>query len=62
PLIFNGVRCANSVCLSLNSPDAFDPSVKELVSLAKKFGTVVGPYNLTDEARKKEKDPREYLL
>ncbi|MDR2340020.1 MAG: fused MFS/spermidine synthase, partial [Deltaproteobacteria bacterium] len=40
PLIFNGVRCANSVCLSLNSPDAFDPSVKELVSLAKKFGTV----------------------
>jgi spermidine synthase len=58
PLILNGERCSNSVCISLKSPEPFDPSVKELLDSARKFKTSIGPYNMLDEARKKKKGDR----
>ncbi|MDR2200393.1 MAG: fused MFS/spermidine synthase [Deltaproteobacteria bacterium] len=61
PLIFNGTRCANSVSLSYNIPETYNPTVKELVNLVKNFQTSVGPYNLLEEAKKKEKNPGFYL-
>jgi hypothetical protein len=59
--MFNGTRCANSVAHSLNAEGDFDPSIKQINAMVKKFRTNIGPYKLLDEVKKKDKNPKLYL-
>jgi spermidine synthase len=53
PLLFAGVRSANTVSMSLNSDTPKWPlNAKGLAAKIKAFRTHVGPYVLTDEANK----------
>ncbi|MDR2405917.1 MAG: fused MFS/spermidine synthase [Deltaproteobacteria bacterium] len=61
PLIFNGVRCGNSVSHSLKDEGEFDPSIKEIARKVRNFRLTIGPYKLLDEAKKKEKYPANFL-
>ncbi|MDR2367332.1 MAG: fused MFS/spermidine synthase [Deltaproteobacteria bacterium] len=58
PLLFAGVRSANTIAMSLNSDDAdWPPKAPEIASRIKAFQPKVGPYSLIDEARKQVKGP-----
>ncbi|MDR3204390.1 MAG: fused MFS/spermidine synthase [Deltaproteobacteria bacterium] len=56
PLVFSGVRSANSVVISINDLEA--PLAKDfrgVLEAVKAFQTQVGPYDLTQEANKLKK-------
>jgi spermidine synthase len=52
PLLFSGVRCANTIAICPNGPKSIARLPKELALAARAFGGQVGPYDLMEESRK----------